>query len=205
MVYQMRCFDINGNSIRHLTQWDSGQEIIIEGDFTIAPSVHFCNKNSKKAICVTSTIIDDGQIKTSVPNSLLTEAYPITIYVYLSEDRKKSTIASCSIPIKARPEPEDYLFEEDLHVVYLTELEQEVLNLKTSIIEATNNANDAANRALQYISDGTDIGDKVVTFSEDSTIEDIQSGDSLAILFQKIKTQLNSISADISAIKNSIK
>lgn len=135
-MLEMICLDLNGNPITHFTQWDADREIIILGDFSSAPMVHFCNKNSKYAQCVNSNLIDTNQIKVSVPNNLLREPYPILMYVYTTENGSKQTILSGKIPVKERAEPEGAVFEENVHVVYLAELEQQVLALNDLITSA---------------------------------------------------------------------
>lgn len=135
-MLELTCLDLKGNPITHFTQWDADREIIIIGDFTSAPMVHFCNKNSKYALCVNSALIDSNQIRATVPNSLLREPYPLLIYVYATGDDGKQTILSGKIPVKERAEPEGAIYEENTHVVYLAELEQQVLELNSLITSA---------------------------------------------------------------------
>lgn len=258
-MLEMICLDLNGNPITHFTQWDADREIIILGDFSSAPMVHFCNKNSKYAQCVNSNLIDTNQIKVSVPNNLLREPYPILMYVYTTENGSKQTILSGKIPVKERAEPEGAVFEENVHVVYLAELEQQVLALNDLITSAeaereeneeqrinaenlrqsnettrqsnedsrvsaesdrvndfvglkqdmndaiddcnsaaatANDAADKANSAVTQINvflENTD--DMTVTFTEATTRTNIISGESLKILFGKIKKWFTDIEA----------
>lgn len=135
-MLELICLDLKGNPITHFTQWDSERKIIIIGEFTSAPMVHFCNKNSEYALCVNSELIDSNQISATVPNSLLREPYPLLIYVYAAGDDGKQTILSGKIPVKERAEPEGFLYKENTHVIYLAELEQQVLELNALITSA---------------------------------------------------------------------
>lgn len=287
-MFELTCLDLDGNQISHFTQWDSGQQIIILGSYSSAPIVHFCNKNSDYALCVQSELLNSEQIKVDVPNSLLIEPHPIILYVYLTNGDNKRTILSGKIPVRPRIEPEGRYYEENIHVVYLSELEQQVIELNRLITEAedirvsnensrvaaeetrkkdettrqnnessranaetkrgedfdnllssmndaikncntstttavnkcdtaTNNANIAANNANTAANEAdaatksaneavtiinniiSDSGNIDITFSEASTRTNIESGETLSILFGKIKkwfTDIEAMNAD---------
>lgn len=143
-MYKINFLDLSGRSIFNLTQWDMNQQIIIESQipFSEAPMVHFCNKNSTKAICTTSELINEYQIKVNVPNTLLTQAFTIYIYVFAigkdagSESNSGKVILNGTIPIKSRIEPDDFIYEENIHVVYLSKLEDEILALNEELSNA---------------------------------------------------------------------
>lgn len=136
-MFEMTFLDLNEQTISHLTQWDANQEIIITGEFTDAPIVHFCNKNSEYALCVLSTKLSDERIQVAIPNILLCEPYPILVYVYsITEEMGKRVIMQGKIPVRPRVEPENGYFEENHHVVYLAELERQVIELNDKITEA---------------------------------------------------------------------
>lgn len=133
-MFEVTCLDSNGNTINNFTQWDIDQEVtlVLNGyDIVIPPQVHFCNKNSKEALIVRSTIIDGNTIVASVPNSLLREHYPLLIYIYLTDSEDVSsqrTILSTEIPIRKRIKPSDYLYVENIERITAQQIKKEVKN-----------------------------------------------------------------------------
>lgn len=137
------CLDKNGNTILNFTQWDSNQKIYIDGDFTgldLAPYVDFYNDNQQNALRMTGTV-NAGQIEVEVPNTLFLDALPITVYVYLREESNDTinggkTILTSRIPVRPKPKPHDFSFEDNVHVVSLLDLEETLNNLNTSLTNA---------------------------------------------------------------------
>lgn len=133
-MFEVTCLDSNGNTINNFTQWDIDQEVtlVLNGyDIVIPPQVHFCNKNSKEALIVRSTVIDGNTIVASVPNSLLREHYPLLIYIYLTDSEDVSsqrTILSTEIPIRKRIKPSDYLYVENIERITAQQIKKEVKN-----------------------------------------------------------------------------
>ena len=150
-MYKLKCFYEDGTPITHFTQWDVNQTIVIDGEYTKAPMVHFANKNSEYAICVQSTLINNGQLSVDVPNILLTEYYPIIIYIYVVSDDSGKTVLSDQFQVVKRQQPSDFTFEENLHVVYITQLEDEIRELKNTMTTAINNCNTATNKANEVV------------------------------------------------------
>lgn len=137
------CLDQYGNTITHLTQWDFNQKLIIElEDYNLenAPMIHFCNKNSEKALAVQSTI-EDKKIIADIPNILLKEPYRIIAYLYLYSNDSGKTIKTIDIPIRERIQPDDYEYEDNVEVILLSELIQEVKNLNSDITDAEEERN----------------------------------------------------------------
>ena len=59
-MFEISCFDSQGNSIDHLTQWDLNQTLYIENwNYDTVPTFHFCNKKSKDAFVVTGEFVDN--------------------------------------------------------------------------------------------------------------------------------------------------
>lgn len=106
------CYDIDGNILDHLTQWDTGQKIVVKSAKTTSvPEFHFCNPHSKEALVV-SSIIDGESIIAEVPNVLLQEAFPITVYMYYeTDDESAETVYTITIPVSPRKRPADYTYE----------------------------------------------------------------------------------------------
>ena len=141
---RIKCYDSYGNSVDSFTQWDLDWILTINLEnynLSIAPEVHFCNKNSNTALVVQSTVSGDkSSITVKVPNILLQEAYPVFVYVYLSDkkDSSQKTVVFDEIPVKKRTRPDDYIYtEEDI-----------------DLLEAKIKAYLKANLSLKYHTDG---------------------------------------------------
>lgn len=121
---RIKCYDSYGNSVDSFTQWDLDWILTInleDYNLSFAPEVHFCNKNSKMALIMQSTVNADGKsITVKVPNILLQESYPVFIYVYLNDNKDSSTktIVFDEVPVKKRTKPDDYVYtEEDMDIL----------------------------------------------------------------------------------------
>lgn len=134
-MYEINCFDENGNSINYLTQWDTNQTLYIPIDgydlsTAVTPEVHFCNKNSEEAkrVVVKKTI--NNTIQVSVPNDLLQESYHITGHIYLGktieEVVSQKTVITFTMPVRARKKPSDYYYIDNTSVESLADIEDRV-------------------------------------------------------------------------------
>lgn len=118
---------INDLTTENLYQWDTFQTLQISGiDFGgVTPNVHFANKKSTVALVVSGIFMDDGSVKVSIPNSLLTEKYDILAYVYTSTGLTGKTIKSITIPVISRLKPSEYTQPTDEDIAKIEELELE--------------------------------------------------------------------------------
>lgn len=141
------CYDIDGNLLKTLTQWDINQQIVIKNlSLTNTPEVHYCNSNRELALVGESTYAD-GTLTTEVPNVLLQESIPIIIYIYVpKDDGSAKTTYSIRIPVNPRPKPADYEFSNNAQFITYQEL-LETLNRSAEVIELANMAADHANKA----------------------------------------------------------
>lgn len=124
-------YDSFGTQITYLVQWDVDQTVSFEGvniSTNTAPIVHFCNKNSDKALGVQSTL-DDGIINVKIPNVLLKEAETIVVYFY-SNNR---SVEITKIPVRPKPQPNDYFYSDNVEVVTLSELIAQVKSLDSTV------------------------------------------------------------------------
>lgn len=121
-MYEIQCYDLDGNQIEKFYQWDINQKIIVKTsnfDYTantIAPKIHFTNAKMKNALLVQS-IVEDDNIIVDVPNCLLEESCPIKIYFYFTSREDSSsqrTIASVTIPVEKKNKPDEYEYEENV-------------------------------------------------------------------------------------------
>lgn len=206
-MHEMNVLDTKGNRIKHFTQWDQFQKIIIEGMlFTSAPQVHFYNKKSPTAHTMESQLLNDKQICVEVPNDLLVEHLPITISLYfLNSDAGGKTELHTMIPVKEKVKPENFLYENNTNVYdfadlidtlkeckittqaaksTISEAETTIETVKTEVNLAVADANNATARA-EAAAQG-DISGKTVTFQEAVTRANVQSGDSMATALGKL-------------------
>lgn len=109
-VFTIPCYDIDGNPITRLVQWDKNQKIAIpESGLKDEPYFHFCNRRSKEAIVV-SSVRSGGNFVADIPNELLQQPYPIIIYVYAySNSNSARTVYTIKIPVTPRLKPSDYV------------------------------------------------------------------------------------------------
>ena len=135
-MFDVTCFDKYGNTVTYLTQWDLNQTLFIEDHgFTTAPQFHFCNKNSEKALVVQS-VDKDGVLEVVVPNVLLIEPHTITVYVYLTEGDSSKTVEYIQIPVRQRPQPDSFEYEDNVVLVDVQELANEIMTLNASMSSA---------------------------------------------------------------------
>lgn len=145
-MFEIPCFDSNDNIITHFTQWDMNQVIYIKDwEYAEIPIFHFCNVKSKKSLEVVGEI-DNGKIKSKVPNILLTEPYAILGFVFLEkvintnskyeETKSGRSIYSFQIPVRKKPQPEGYIFENDIEYVSYESLKKEMYESIDALVAA---------------------------------------------------------------------
>ena len=162
-MYEVPCLDLNGDTINRFYQWDVDQKIVINLEgcdvnyLKNAPEVHFCNSSRKEALVVRSTVSNHDTITVDVPNVLLQEAYPLLVYVYLTDANDSSsqkTILYSEIPVRKRAMPSDYLYVENITRVTAEmikkEIEQSTLDARTNAIAAITSTK---NNACQAVDD----------------------------------------------------
>ena len=172
-MYEVPCLDLNGVTINKFYQWDIDQKIVINLEgcdvnyLKNAPEVHFCNSSRKEALVVRSTVSNHDTITVDVPNILLQEAYPLLVYVYLTDANDSSsqkTILYSEIPVRKRAKPSDYLYVENITRVTAEmikkEIEQTTLNARTDAIAAItstkeNDCTEVDNKKAEFITTGT--------------------------------------------------
>lgn len=127
-MFEVTCLDAYGEIVTSFTQWDIDQTLTIEDSgLSVAPTFHFCNKNSTEALVVASTMDANGVLTVKVPNSLLMESYPIIAYIYAyATTTSAKTLATIRIPVEKRVKPSEYKYVENIDVVSAAKIEQEV-------------------------------------------------------------------------------
>ena len=104
-------YDVNGECVRSLTQWDHDVSLKISGVKTSPiPEVRCSNKNSKLANRIDATIVDD-YVAFKVPNELLQEWHPINILLFYSYEAGDSkTEYRITIPVTPSKKPDGYTY-----------------------------------------------------------------------------------------------
>lgn len=120
------CLDMYGNTLHHFFQWDLNQKIYIEdSEFTVTPEFHYQNKNTTKALVVKSSIDSNGVISVDVPNQLLIEPYPITVYIYASSSGSAKSVVSMQFPVYPRQQPNDFVYEDNVDFIVLEDIQNQ--------------------------------------------------------------------------------
>lgn len=102
-----------------LYQWDQNQDLYIYGlSLTSVPAIHFTNDMMDRAIVRSAQMDATGVITAPVPNSLLQKPYTIKAFVCVHKGNTFETLYKIEIPVKARPKPGDYAFEDEAGEIY---------------------------------------------------------------------------------------
>lgn len=90
-------------------QWDLDQKLIVPDG--LGNEVHFSNfKYDKTPVCEVYEM--DGVRLVYVPNIMLQDDLPLTVYAYTSDDKGERTTYAQAFKVIARPKPDDYVYTE---------------------------------------------------------------------------------------------
>lgn len=90
-------------------QWDLEQKIVVP--VGVGNEVHFSNENHNRTpVC--DVYEQDGIRLVNVPNFLLQEALPLTVYAYARDNKGERTTYADVFSITERPKPDDYVYTE---------------------------------------------------------------------------------------------
>ena len=90
-------------------QWDLEQKIVVPDG--IADEVHFSNeKHDQAPVCDVYEL--DGVRLVNVPNIMLQDALPLTVYAYAKDDKGERTTYADVFTVTPRAKPEDYVYTE---------------------------------------------------------------------------------------------
>lgn len=150
-------YDKNDNQILRLVQWDIDVYINIKNtDITSAQPIHFFTNSSPTAYTVESEYINNA-IVAKIPNLLLRESDTIYGYVYNTDDTTRRSVYGFRIPIIKRPQPSDYVFQDTVDYVRITEVlascqeyAESASDSKTSAANYAKNAETYMNNASTY-------------------------------------------------------
>ena len=151
-MIDLTCYDGNGSPLQHFAQWDIGQTLVLKGaNLESAPTFHFCNGCTDRALVVPSEISGDS-IVVKVPNLLLQEELPVIAYMYCQESKDTAkTAAIITIPVIPRAKPDDYNYEENIEYVNWVMLSEEAERLIGKLERSNFRENDGY---IQFTLDG---------------------------------------------------
>lgn len=110
-------------------QWDLNQKIT-SPNFKVGDEVHFANLKQTTAL-ITIAYQLKGKIVADVPNILLQDATPMTIYQYVSDGDGNFTIDKQIFNVNKRVKPDDYVYTETEVRTYES-LEERINRLENS-------------------------------------------------------------------------
>ena len=144
-MYEIQCFDIDGNLIKRFYQWDVNQKIIVDCDnFNVTPNtappiIRFSNNSMDYAIPVQSNI-EDKKLIVDIPNCILMMPLPVNISFYFSSFKditSKRTLLSTTIPVRRQKQPLDYSYEENIKNYTFEDLVQNMISVNNKLDFAT--------------------------------------------------------------------
>ena len=144
-MYEIQCFDIDGNLIKRFYQWDVNQKIIVDCDnFNITPNtappiIRFSNNSMDYAIPVQSNI-EDKKLVVDIPNCILMMPLPVNISFYFSSFKditSKRTLLATTIPVRRQKQPLDYSYEENIKNYTFEDLVQNMISVNNKLDFAT--------------------------------------------------------------------
>lgn len=144
-MYEIQCFDIDGNLIKTFYQWDVNQKIIVDCDnFNITPNtappiVRFSNNSMDYAIPVQSNI-EDKKLVVDIPNCILMMPLLVNISFYFSSFKditSKRTLLTTTIPVRRQKQPLDYSYEENIKNYTFEDLVQNMISVNNKLDFAT--------------------------------------------------------------------
>lgn len=159
-MYELTCYDVDGNIVNHLTQWDVDQKLIItvkgfeKSYLSIAPNIHFGNAKRTEALVVRSTVTNGDTITVDIPNVLLQEPLPLLVYIYVTDAddvSSQKTILSTEIPVRKRPKPSNYSYVENIERITANQIKKEI---KQELVNDINKA-DLSFERVTFVDDST--------------------------------------------------
>lgn len=130
--------DANNEPVSRLTQWDKNITLHATWatvSFSTVNACHFFNVNSTSALVVEPTLTDDG-FSVKIPNSLLEEHYPISLFVFnYGNDGTERTVCTARIPVRSKPRPSDYIYEDNVDYLDLYAINARMKALINAITE----------------------------------------------------------------------
>ena len=214
-MFEAKCLDMHGNSIDSFTQWDIDQSMVIKLDscddinhdsseyLRLEPEVHFSNCKRDKALVVRASVIRNDEIFVKVPNILLTEGYPLLIYVYYTNSNEPSaqaTIVRTELPVRKRNEPHDYYYVENIERITAEQIKKEIeAETEETRLKAIDEIISEKGIAVDTINEEEGLALQAIDDAEAASTERIETYIAEA---EQIKEDTDAIKTDTQAIKD---
>ena len=141
-MQEIMVYDLNGNSLSTLVQWDKNVGVQFIGiEINETARVHFFTNDMEEAYVVVPEIISDQILTASIPNVLLTQCKTITGYVNLTNQEEIKSIYGFRINVRKAPKPSNYIYDNTPDYISLETVLGECREYARS---ADQKANDAA-------------------------------------------------------------
>lgn len=216
------CYDKEGNTIKSLTQWDKNQSVYIDDlENGSLPRVHFAlGSNAKESKEYKDNVKFDGKkIKITIPNELLktyAEMYLFLYYGDVESEEPLTTKYMVKIPITKKPQPDDYIYEDNVDYLSIYKLKLELSLIldnaanyaaesranKESAETAAREAAGSAQEARNILSDVNSAGANQIQAIETAGAE--QTDSAKAEIDAKGKQTLDSIPEDYTGLQTEV-
>ena len=124
----------NNYTVEPLYQWDVNQQLKIYGlSLAAVPEIHFTSEAMSRAIVRSASMDAAGVVTTDVPNSLLQKPYKVIVYVCYRTGDTFETLYKIEVPVKARPQPQEYELIDDQEVYSFEALEYEIKSMRREL------------------------------------------------------------------------
>ena len=133
------CYDKEGNTIKSLTQWDKNQSVYIDDlENGSLPRVHFAlGSNAKESKEYKDNVESDGEnIKITIPNELLKTYAKMYLFLYYGDVESEEPLTTkymVEIPITKKPQPDDYIYEDNVDYLSIYKLNLEISAIKDDL------------------------------------------------------------------------
>lgn len=186
-----------------LWQWDTGRRVKVDGD---VEQVHYQN------CCFGNTIdVDVGADGTAIiPDELLHDWHPITVYAYTTDDTGGYTEVQTVLPVHKRAKPADYVYtptdqktlaDMQRQIGDLSELETEAKdNLVAAINEAATSANPATTESLGLIKVGANLKITKDGVLSVDTADAVEQDNTKPVTSAAVHTEIGNIEVLLAAI-----
>lgn len=216
------CYDKEGNTIKSLTQWDKNQSVYIDDlENGSLPRVHFAlGSNAKKSKEYKDNVEFDGKkIKITIPNELLKTYAKMYLFLYYGDVESEEPLTTkymVEIPITKKPQPDDYIYEDNVDYLSIYKLKLELSLIldnaanyaaesranKESAETAAREAAGSAQEARNILSDVNASGANQIQMIETAGAE--QTDAAKAEIDAKGKQTLDSIPEDYTGLQTEV-
>jgi len=217
-VNEITVYDMNGNFLTELAQWDEDVFVCIkEEDITQPCAVHFFNSESDMSYVVNS-IYEDGVLKAKIPHDLLSKPYSIIGYIYITDIGGNRSVCRFRLNMRKKPMPSNFIYKGTKDYVNIEEVAKECREYsdiskncadtsKSYAVGGTGTRNGENNDNAKYYSQQSnayaDISSDKATESSDSAKAAKASESNAKISESNSKTSETNSKASETAAKNS--